>query len=139
MRFFYCYDLSGWFCPEYNEVIPPDAVEVDLEERQALLAGIEAGLVVVKGKDGRPQLADRPGPSIDQLKARERVWRDGQLVNTDPLVMRHRDEIEIGGGTTLSAEQYGQLLTYRSELRKWPELSEFPVSAKRPEPPSWVE
>lgn len=138
VRFFYCYDLSGWFSPEYNEVIPPDAVEVDLKERQALLAGIEAGLVVVKGKDGRPQLADRPGPSLDQLQAKERVWRDAQLALTDSLVMRHRDELELSKVTTLTSEQYGQLQSYRSELRNWPDGSLFPAPAYRPVSPSWL-
>nr|WP_145335664.1 MULTISPECIES: phage tail protein [unclassified Pseudomonas] len=138
MRFFYCYESAGWFSPEYNEVIPADAVEVDQDERQALFAGIETGLIVVKGQGGRPELAERPGPSDEQLKARERVWRDAQLVKTDPLVMRHRDELEMGVATTLSTEHYGQLLTYRNELRKWPELQRFPTTDNRPQNPGWL-
>ncbi|MGY2961484.1 hypothetical protein ACVWZP_002433 [Pseudomonas sp. TE36184] len=138
MRFYYCYELSGWFSPEYNQVIPPDAVEVDQETRIALLAGLEAGFVIVKGEDGMPELADRPGPSLDQLQAKERVWRDAQLALTDPLVMRHRDELELSEVTTLTSEQYSQLQAYRSELRNWPNGSLFPASAHRPVLPSWL-
>ncbi|MHA4978032.1 tail fiber assembly protein [Pseudomonas extremorientalis] len=137
MRFYYCYELSGWFSHEYNQVIPPDAVEVDQETRIALLAGLEAGFVIVKGEDGMPELADRPGPSLDQLQAKERVWRDAQLALTDPLVMRHRDELELSEVTTLTSEQYSQLQAYRSELRNWPNGSLFPASAHRPFLPSW--
>ncbi len=138
MRFYYCYDLSGWFSPEYNEVIPPNAVEVDEDTRLALLAGTQAGFVIVKGQDGMPELAARPGPSLDQLQTRERAWRDTQLATTDPLVMRHRDELELDEATTLTSEQYGQLQAYRAKLRNWPESSQFPSVDRRPNGPDWL-
>ncbi|AOE80028.1 hypothetical protein A7318_15915 [Pseudomonas lurida] len=137
MRFYYCYDFAGWFSPEYNEVIPPNAVEVEEDTRLALLAGTEAGFVIVKGKDGMPELADRPGPSLDQLQKQERVWRDTQLARTDPLITRHRDELEFAEATTLTDERYRQLQSYRSKLRSWPELTDFPAEAHRPLQPEW--
>lgn len=137
MRFYYCYDLSGWFSPEYNEVIPPNAVEVDEDARLALLAGTRAGFVIVKGEDGMPELATRPGPSLEQLQARERAWRDTQLALTDPLITRHRDELEFAEAMTLTDEQYRQLQSYRSKLRSWPELADFPTEGHRPVQPGW--
>lgn len=138
MRFYYCYDLSGWFSPEYNEVIPHNAVEVDEDARLALLAGTQAGFIIVKGQDGMPELAARPGPSLDQLQTRERAWRDTQLATTDPLVMRHRDELEISAVTTLTNEQYSQLQAYRAKLRNWPESTLFPSNDRRPVSPTWL-
>ena len=137
MRFYYCYDLSGWFSPDYNEVIPLNAVEVDQDARLALLAGTQAGFVIVKGQDGMPELATRPGPSLDQLQTRERAWRDTQLALTDPLITRHRDELEFAEATTLTDEQYRQLQSYRSKLRSWPELTDFPTEGHRPVQPGW--
>ncbi|WP_216639284.1 phage tail assembly chaperone [Achromobacter ruhlandii] len=73
-----------------------------------------------------------------EMAATERAWRGEQLDATDALVQRHRDEIEDGAATTLSADQYQQLQAYRRALRKWPESSDFPASEKRPAPPAWL-
>lgn len=62
----------------------------------------------------------------------ERAWRDSELFQTDGLVARHRDELEAGGATTLSAAEYESLQTYRRDLRNWPATEEFPVLTGRP-------
>lgn len=43
--------------------------------------------------------------------------RRAELSATDWLVIRHRDQVDIGTTTTLSAQQYTELLTYRQALR----------------------
>ncbi|MGN7738838.1 phage tail assembly chaperone [Pseudomonas sp. 22526] len=62
----------------------------------------------------------------------ERVWRDSQLLQTDGLVARHRDELEAGGDTTISTADYESLQAYRRALRSWPESSDFPSVVARP-------
>ena len=59
------------------------------------------------------------------------------LVDTDALVARHRDELEVGT-TTLNAEQYQALQAYRRQLRDWPESGEFPLAEHRPTAPDWL-
>lgn len=43
--------------------------------------------------------------------------RNIRLFESDFLVSRHKEQLEIGAATTLSEEQYQQLLTYRQQLR----------------------
>ncbi|MGE8178927.1 phage tail assembly chaperone [Pseudomonas fluorescens] len=62
----------------------------------------------------------------------ERAWRDSELFLTDSLVARHRDELETGIATTLSAAEYETLQTYRRNLRNWPATEEFPALTERP-------
>lgn len=69
--------------------------------------------------------------------AAERTWRQTMLAATEWLVTRHRDEQELGRGTTLKAQQYLELLEYRQALRDWPAASSFQIFAERPEQPAW--
>jgi hypothetical protein len=117
---------------------PEDGVEVSLEHRRAILAGQSAGMVVAADESGRPILIDRPPASAEALVAVERVWRDRQLAATDLLVSRHRDEVEEGGTTTITPEQYAELQSYRRLLRDWPQGTQFPLIDHRPIAPPWL-
>lgn len=134
----YSFSKTGWFSPSYNIEIPDDAVPVGLENMIALKAGVTAGQVIVPGEDGEPVLGEPPPPSPEVLGTIERRWRDFQLSATDPLVTRHRDELELELPTTLNAEQYQQLQQYRVALRFWPESADFPTQVDRPQPPNWL-
>lgn len=68
----------------------------------------------------------------------ERAWRDSELASLIWLRDRHRDQQEIGGDTTLSADQFAELLVYMQALRDWPQSPDFPDSDKRPVGPSWI-
>ncbi|UNM22789.1 phage tail assembly chaperone [Pseudomonas sp. ArH3a] len=96
------------------------------------------GSVLVPDKKGRPSIAPAPGPTVDELKNRERAIRDRVLLLTDPLISRHRDEVEAERPTTLTAEQYKQLQGYRQDLRNWPESEHFPAAEYRPDEPVWL-
>lgn len=118
-------------------LIPSDAVEISHERWAELLAGNAAGQIITV-KKGLPVLADPPPASPEELMGQERQWRDGQLTKTDGVVTRHRDELEDGAATTLTAEQYSQLQAYRRALRGWPESGEFPLIEHRPPVPEWL-
>lgn len=80
---------------------------------------------------GRPEKA-APDP------AAERAWRDASIASVNWLRDRHRDEIELGIPTALTADQFGGLLAYVQLLRDWPQSPDFPDSEHRPVAPAWI-
>lgn len=74
----------------------------------------------------------------DDQEAIGRAWRDAEITRVTWLRDRHRDEVEIGAETTISAEQYAELLAYIKALRDWPATAEFPTEDSRPMMPEWV-
>jgi len=91
-------------------------------------------------------LREPPGPEIAQAATVEdnesltaaRAWRQSALAATEWLVTRHRDEQELGRGTTLKAQHYLELLEYRQALRDWPDSIHFPAVVLRPAAPEWM-
>lgn len=71
--------------------------------------------------------------------ATERAWRDDQLSSVVWLRDRHRDQLEIDAETTLTGDQFQELLVYMQALRDWPQSPDFPDKAKRPPAPGWIE
>jgi hypothetical protein len=119
-------------------MIPVDASMISHEWHQALLDGQSAGKVICEDAEGHPVLADPPPQTPEQLAEQERYWRDSELRVTDEVVTRHRDELEDGTATTLTALQYTDLQVYRRALRNWPESGEFPSIDRRPAAPQWL-
>ncbi len=75
-------------------------------------------------------------PADEQLSVTARAHRDALLTSTEWIVSRHRDEIDTGHGTTLSADHYVALLAYRQALRDVPLQAGFPQTIDWPEPPT---
>ncbi|WP_248769641.1 phage tail assembly chaperone [Pseudomonas sp. MWU12-2345] len=76
--------------------------------------------------------------AVDQNAAAERTWRDKEMAALIWLRDRHRDQLEIGGETGLTAEQFAELLVYMQALRDWPQSPGFPDSQARPPAPLWL-
>lgn len=129
---------NGFYDPVIHYVIPVDAVEISDSLYFELLKGQESGKRIEPDRQGNPRLVDPPPLDAQTLAAIERAWRDAQLALTDPPVSRHRDEVEEGGSTSITAEQYAELQTYRRQLRNWPQGSQFPLAEHRPLTPSWL-
>ncbi|PAW50455.1 hypothetical protein CKQ80_06480 [Pseudomonas moraviensis] len=130
--------MCGAYRPEIHGAdIPADVVEVAESVWQSLLDELSVSPKKMSSRpDGYPVLIDPPPLDADELAAVERTWRDAQLALTDPLVSRHRDELEEGGATSLTAEQYTELQAYRRQLRDWPQGSQFPLAEHRPPAPA---
>lgn len=77
-------------------------------------------------------------PTTDELSARERAWRDVELTSVLWLRERHRDQLEIEAPTTLTTDQFKELLVYMQSLRDWPQSPDFPQIKQRPVAPPWV-
>ena len=122
-------------------LLPPesDLVEVPQDEHDEIFRVLSlGGSVLAPAENGRPTTIPAPGPTLEELKARERSIRDRALLLTDPLISRHRDEVEAGRSTSLTSEQYKELQGYRQDLRGWPESADFPLQEMRPDAPAWL-
>ncbi|ORL68362.1 phage tail protein [Pseudomonas putida] len=129
----------GFYESSDGSNVPDDAVEISATYRTELLEGERSGKVISWGEEGLPFLVEPPPPTADELAVIERRWRDEQLLSTDGLVTRHRDERDIGGTTTLTGEQFAELLEYRQDLRNWPQADAFPAFIQgRPAVPTWL-
>jgi hypothetical protein len=134
-------NTKGVYVPAINSSdIPDDVIEIPQAYWSSLLQqlAVTAKVVGVHADNGYPILVDLPSPSAEETADAERRWRTAQLAATDGLVARDRDELEDGGGTTLTTEQYSELQAYRRELRDWPQGSFFPFSEHRPVAPRWL-
>ena len=68
----------------------------------------------------------QPAPISPDISIEIRLKRDQLLSDTQWLVQRHRDQIEVAEPTTLTSDQYKALLTYRQALRDVPTQTGFP-------------
>ncbi|MBC8997767.1 phage tail protein [Pseudomonas sp. N40(2020)] len=134
---FYSHSTGGFYDPSIHTEIPNDAVEISREYWMELLNGLSAGKMIVMNDDNYPVLADRPGPTPEELEGYERSWRNQQIAATDSVVTRYRDEVERWP-TLLTPAQYIELQTYRRVLRIWPVGGELPLSEHRPPAPEWL-
>jgi len=132
MKIYWSPSVQGFFDSRVNPTIPKDAVEISPSHRNELIEGGKRNQVIVCRANGFPILADAASATSAEAAITERQWRDTQLSETDPLVARHRDELENAQETTLSAEQYTALQQYRRDLRNWPSSAPFPAIAQRP-------
>ncbi|TDJ76969.1 phage tail protein [Pseudomonas putida] len=128
------------YIPGLNIEVPTDAKEITQERFLAVIAEPEPGKVRSHDEEGLPILIDPPVIALtsEQLAANERAWRDAEVSSTEWLVTRHRDEQDMQLATTLTAEQFAELLVYRQALRDWPQTEAFPDSAQRPVAPAWI-
>lgn len=138
MTVFFSPGTGFFYDDQVNSVIPGDAREITADLRDYLLAQQAEGRRVVADTYGNPVLAAPPPADPEVLATIERYWRDAQLLVTDGVVSRHRDELEEGVTTTLTAEQYAELQAYRRALRDWPADGEFPLREHRPPAPDWL-
>lgn len=76
-----------------------------------------------------------------QLAAKKqaaRLVRDQAIADSQWLVDRHRDQVEVNMATTLTADQFSALLVYRQALRDWPSVADFPADSTMPAAPGWL-
>lgn len=133
-KFFFCPETLGLYPgAPYGDAIGKECIELSEDEYRAL-----AGHSLALDASGRPVLASSLPLTVEQLEAAERSWRDYELRSSEWLIARHRDELDMGQSTTLTAEQYGELLAWRQLLRDWPAAAAFPDAAGRPAPPEWL-
>ncbi|MQA52570.1 hypothetical protein [Pseudomonas piscis] len=85
----------------------------------------------------RSYIASATAPLLDPA-TEERNWRDVELISLLWLRERHRDQIEIEAPTTLTVDQFKELLKHIQALRNWPQSPDFPQIEHRPVAPPWL-
>jgi hypothetical protein len=123
----------------YDSAISPapngvPVIEITADQHAMLLSGQATGKRMAVDEAGAPVLLDPAPPSDDDVASTLRASRDTALTSTDWLVMRHTDELQLGNGTTLTADQYTTLLTYRKTLRDLPTSAGWPYIELPAEP-----
>jgi len=136
--YFYAQTLGFDLVENPGPELPEGAVEITQAQYIELFAGQAAGKVISATATGQPVL-NEPLVSPVALIALERDWRNNVLQNTQWLVLRDAEELEMGEGTTLRTEEFKQLLAYRQALRDWPNNPDFPDARSRPIEPDWLE
>lgn len=121
----------------HGKNIPAGAVKITDQVYADLLIAQNSGQLIQLNADGVPVAVAAPGQTDEQLAINERVWRDQVLSVAIGLRDRHRDQLEIDAPTTLSDEQFKELLQYMQALRDWPQSLGFP-QAGRPSVPTWM-
>lgn len=139
MNWFYSPETGGFYIKELHaDNMPPDSLEISKDLHTELFEQLVAGKRIVPGVGGFPCAVDQVLPTEELTADRERAWRDVQLLQYGGLRDRHRDEVELGMATTLTADQYAALLNLLQELREWPQSELFPNAEHRPVPPIWL-
>lgn len=131
----------GVYVPGINTSdIPGDVIEIPRAYWVSLLQqlAVTPKMIGVRPDNGYPVLIDTPPLAPEEAETAERRWRNAQMSATDAMVARDRDELEDGGGTTLTTDQYTELQAYRRALRDWPQNSFFPFTERRPATPRWL-
>ncbi len=134
---FYSRSTGSTYLAGVHQGMPDDVVPISEERFLSVIARPAPGKVRGHDDDGLPVLLD-PSFSADELAEAERAWRDGEIAAHEWLVSRHRAEVELQRDTTLTAEQYAELLQYLQELRDWPQSDWFPDPLSRPVRPEWI-
>jgi hypothetical protein len=118
--------------------MPADVVPIAEERFLSVIGNPTQGKIRGHDAQGLPILIDPLPPTAEELSVRERYWRDTEIERVKWLRERHRDQLDIGEQTTLTPEQFNELLVYMQALRDWPQSPDFPDSQRRPSIPDWI-
>ncbi|MGC3891296.1 phage tail protein [Pseudomonas urmiensis] len=134
------YSMSTGMCylVGIHTAIPADALEISEECFISVIGNPEPGKIRSHDEHGLPILIDPPPLTLEQKAEHERQWRDAELATRQWLRDRHRDEQDLQRETTLTGEQFAELLAYLQDLRDWPQSELFPALEDRPIAPPWI-
>lgn len=135
MKRFYSRTTLTTYLEGIHRVMPADAKEITEARFLEVIGNPAPDKVRGHDADGLPILID---PPPEDLAAQERAWRNTEILHVQWIRDRHRDEQELSRSTSITPEQFVELLVYLQTLRDWPQQSVFPVKQSRPIAPTWV-
>lgn len=145
MRVYFSEQTKGFYPEDWrldgsysDHLWPASVVLLTDEERSEFWKANPPDGKALGTAEGRPIWIRLPDLTTEQMAASERAWRDTTLDELIGIRDRHRDQLEIGAETTLSGQQFTELLIYMQALRDWPQSDSFPNAEYRPTQPSWI-
>ena len=67
-----------------------------------------------------------------------RLWIEASIGTSEGLVSQYRDARDLGERLPITVEQFTELLTWRRDVRDWPQAKGYPAEATRPATPDWI-
>lgn len=130
---------TGGFYTEavHGDLIPTDAIEISFEKYSELMDGVSKGKAISVDSDGYPVVSEYPEMTASKKEELARDLRNKILVQTSWMIDRHNEEKFNINKTTLSDEEFSELIKYRQELRDWPEKKGWP-DIEMPPKPEWL-
>lgn len=123
MKYFYSKTTGGFYIDEIHDTMPSDVKEITEVNYNQLLADQTAGKTIAGDASGNP-IAVTVAPTLDELSAIERYWRDSQLDYADIELNKVQDSDSKANGTV------GDWRDYRKVLRAYPDSTGFPQGTR---------
>ena len=134
MKHYYSPKTGGLYCSYAHKDIPDDADEIPSALYSELINAAALGYVVSSDKPWRAV----PVAITDEMRADEaRRRRDDAIKSVMWVAERHRDQTQLQIDTSISEEQFVDLLEYIQVLRDWPAQPGWP-DIDLPLPPDWL-
>lgn len=132
---FYPYDMQSLYMS--SGTWPDDGVDVGEDIFLQFKIDAPPAGMMASDDNGYPCWIASPSLSRESIMVICRARRDAALADTGWIVERHRDQLDQQIVTTITAEKYTELLTYRQILRDWPAQPGWP-DIEMPEAPEWL-
>lgn len=107
--------------------MPTDCIPISEEQFQDFIT-IRDGYILTHDGVNLPRFQKLSEYYPDYINIQRQLWREQRnhyLLQTDGIVERHRDQKDLGGLTSLTDQQYKEVLLYRQFLRDWPTSTDF--------------
>lgn len=134
-KYLYSKSTKGFYIKGIHKYVPPDVVDISIEQYKALMEAQENGLIIVPDSNGKPipvtkkQYYEVITPlTSEELASRELNWRNKELIRADIELNKVQDNDSKAVGTV------AEWRAYRKELRSYPDSENFP-NGSRPTPP----
>ncbi|MDK1394842.1 tail fiber assembly protein [Pseudomonas protegens] len=136
MNIFFAASTSGFFSDEiHGKAIPPDAVEITVEEHAALLSGQASGKQIVCGASGRPSLVDPAPPTDEELAAVAKMKCDQLLSIAALCIAPLQDAVDLDEATPGELASLKAWKQYRVAVNRVPEQQGYPGKVDWPRQP----
>ena len=134
---FYSASFTGFYSSDLKEDYifarnwPEDLVEVSDEDYRKLMAGASAGKMISPDANGNPILVDVPGPSPDEILAKNSAERDARLSVAAIRIAPLQDAVDLDKASTKDKSRLLTWKTYRVAVNRvdlvspeWPSVPE---------------
>jgi hypothetical protein len=134
MAIFFSKETMGFYLTEFHTVdeIPTDAVEITPEYYEDIIQKHNSENLIITSDDNGYPILTTPEYSDLELAESVRYGRNNLLKKSEYLISRHKEQLEAEIPTTITSEDYMNLLHYRQNLRDITRQLNFPREVEWP-------